>query len=120
MAIARQTHLQVVHYIKGEVDYSDSTVTIGAVPKNAVIIGTEVLVTTAFNGTAPSLTVGNSATADAYVAAGDVTETATGLTSVAKGEKVSADTDVIATFTQAGDTTAGAATVIVRYVPDNG
>ena len=117
---ARKYHQSMVHYIRADITYSDATVTIGKLPSGAVITGTKVLITTAFDGTSPSLTVGDGSTADKYVAAGDVTETSTGLTSVSKGEKLSADTSVVATFNQPADTTAGAATIIVEYAPDNG
>ena len=115
---ARKYHQSMVHYITGTIGVGDSSVTIGKVPSGATIIGTAVNVTTAFNGTTDAVTVGNSTTSDAYVAAGDVTETAAGLYMTHKGEKLSADTSVIASYS--GDATAGSCDVIVMYAPDNG
>lgn len=123
---ARQYHQQMTHYLRGAVAYntvaSGETVSLGTIPSGAVITSVDVLVETAFNaGTTNVLIVGNASDDDAYLAAGDVDETATGLTRYStKGAKVSADTEILAEYTQSGTAaSAGAATIIVHYVPDN-
>ena len=120
---AREYHQSMVHYLRKTVDYEDTDsagVKVGTLPSGAVMLSVDVMVTTAFAGTSPDLTVGVSGDLDKYLASGDVTETSTGLTSVTdKCEKVSADTEVRAAV-GGSSLTAGEAVVIVRYAADNG
>jgi len=117
---ARLYHQSMVHYLRKTVNYNDSGVasgvSMGTIPSGSVVIGVDVLVETAFS--ADGVHVGVSGTPDKYVAAGDVTETSTGFTSVtANNDKVSADTEILVTV--AGTQSAGKATVIFRYAPDH-
>ncbi|MCA6114249.1 hypothetical protein J6524_04805 [Bradyrhizobium sp. WSM 1738] len=127
---ARQYREQQVHYLRFLVNYNDAGIAAGVkkqtLPKGAIIVGTDVHNATAFNaGTTNVLTVGGGTNFNEIVAAGDVDETATGLTQNIKPTStflgpLAADTDVYVKYTQTGTAaTAGKATVIVKYVVDN-
>lgn len=118
----------VVQCIRKDIAYTVTSGTqykIGNVPKGAVVIGTTVGITTAFNaGTTNVLIVGTSGDDDALVAAAGVDETAVAVTRVAPATlagavAASADTDIYVKFTQSGTAaSAGAAWVVVEYVLD--
>lgn len=98
-----------------------SGVSIGAVPSGAIITAVEVLVTTVFNAaTTNVLVVGTAATADLYLAAADMSETALGLTRYSgKAALLAANTEIFVKFTETGTAaTTGAAVVMVHYVLD--
>lgn len=128
---ARQNSVQAVHYLRFAVTYSDSGISTGVakqtLPAGAVIIGTDVFVTTTFNAaTTNVLTVGtNGTTANNMIASGDVDETTAALTQNVKPTStalgpITADAPVYVKYTQTGTAaTQGAATVVVKYVPNN-
>jgi hypothetical protein len=128
---ARRSSLQMVHYLRFDVNYNDTSISTGVpkqtLPAGAIITSTSVLVTTTFNAqTTNVLTVGtNGTTANNMVASGDVDETTAALTNAIKPTsaalgKLAADVPVYVKFTQTGTAaTQGAATVIVHYVPNN-
>jgi hypothetical protein len=99
-----------------------SAVSIGTLPVNAQIIDINIDVTTAFDaGTTNTVTVGNTGTAAAYVAATSVGSTGrarvatTGVYSAWAGTG-SAELDATVTFSQTGTAaTAGAARVTIVY-----
>lgn len=128
---ARQAIAEVVQTIRFDVTYSDSGIATGVskqtLPAGAIIVGTDVLVSTTFNATTTNvLTVGtNGTTADNIIASGDVDETTAGLTKsvsptgTALG-KLASDLPVYVKYTQTGTAaTQGAATVIVKFVANN-
>jgi len=118
----------IVHALRKDVAYTVTSGTqykIGTLPKGAVVIGTTVGVTTAFNaGSTNVLIVGTSGDDDALVASGGVDETAVAVTRVAPATLAgnlasAADTDLYVKYTQSGTAgSAGAAWVVVEYVLD--
>jgi hypothetical protein len=118
-----------VHFLVAHVDYNDtgisSGIRVGTLPAGCIIVGTDVLITTAFNaGTTNVLTAGgNSSSFNDIVASGDVDETATGLTQNIKPTgsslgRLAADRDVYVMYAQTGTAaSAGSADVIVKYIP---
>lgn len=128
---ARQYHQQMVHYCRKAVNYNDSGIAsgvkFGTIPAGAIIIGTDVHVTTVFNAATTNVLTagGNSATWTDIVAAGDVNEAATGLTKDISptGSSlgvIAADRDIYAQYAQTGTAaTTGLAQIIVKYVPNN-
>lgn len=103
--------------LTGTISYTDSTVQLGTVPANAVVLGVIVDIDTAFNdATNNILTVGTAADDDLYLAAGDVDETVAGGTAVwSKSGAVSTDTAIFAKYASGGAASAGAARVTVLY-----
>lgn len=131
MSLGRKNSSQQVGYLRFKVNYNDAGIAAGAgkqwLPKGAIIVGTDMLVTTAFNaGTTNVLTVGSAAGSNAdIVSAAAENEAATGLTqNIAPSGNMlaplTADTQVFAQYTQTGTAaTAGAAYVIIKYICDN-
>lgn len=128
---ARQNIDQEVHYLRFAVNHNDSGIAAGVgkqwLPAGAIIVGTDVVIDTPFNaGTTNVLTVGTDAPNDAnIVAAGDVDETAAGLTQNVKPTgaalgALAAAAQVFAKYAQTGATaTAGRAYVVIKYIPNN-
>lgn len=128
---ARRNALQLVHYLRMEITYSDSGIASAVgkqwLPAGAVIIGTDVFINTTFNAqTTNVLTIGtNGTTANNMVASGDVDETTLALTQNIKPTgtalvPLAADVQVWAKYTQTGTAaTAGDATIVVKYIPNN-
>lgn len=128
MAKGRQLALQVVHYLRKTVNYSDgasAVVTVGTLPAGAIVIGGGVHVATVFNaGTNNNIDIGIAADPDGF-------NTLTAMTS--RGFKVldelatsddlgpmAADTDVIATLGLSGTAaTTGSAQVIIMFTVNN-
>jgi hypothetical protein len=131
VGIARQLHTQQVHYIRFTVNYNDTGISSGVVkgtlPAGAQIIGILAKITTAFNAaTTNVLTVGTTSTATQLVAAADVDETAVAVTQIAPSaawgtaSQPATDTDVYVKYAQTGTAaTAGAATFVISYAPNN-
>jgi hypothetical protein len=127
MSTARKMAAQLVHYLRFTVNFNDPGIGAGAkkqtLPAGAVIIGTDVMTTVAFNGATPALTVGTEAGTFAnIVGAGAAVEVA-GLVqnippSGAALGPLAADAQVGVLFAGAGATT-GKAIVIIKYVVDN-
>lgn len=119
------THSWVPHVLRKSVAYNTTDiatgVSMGKIPNGALITAVKVLIETVFNAaTTNVLTVGKLGTLNAYLQAGDVDETAAAFTVVtARAAKLSAETEILVTYTQSGTAaTTGAATVIVEYVLD--
>jgi hypothetical protein len=129
--VARQFHTQQVHYIRKGIVFGDNGVAkvIGTIPAGSQILNTisGVFVTTAFNaGTSNVLDIGTTANDDLYgtdIALGtkafvalDEAATATDVNTW----YVAADTTFTCTPALAGTAaTAGAAEVVIAYLPDN-
>jgi hypothetical protein len=128
---ARKSASQLIHYLRFAVNYNDTGISSGVgkqyLPAGAIIVGTDVYISAAFNaGTTNVLTVGTNTTTDNnIIASGDVDETATGLTQNVKPTgtalgPLSADAQVFAKFAQTGTAaSAGKAYVVIKYIPDN-
>lgn len=124
---ARQSHSQVVHYVRRTVNWNDpgiaSGVVLGVLPAGAVIIDAQVVVTTAFNaGTTNNLLVGTTAGGNDVIATADSAAGTTGLKRLAAATigvnaVRAADTTLFVAYTQTGTAaSAGRATVCVEYV----
>jgi hypothetical protein len=127
---ARQFDWQATHYLRKKVNYNDANigaadkVKVGMLPAGAIIVGVYVRIETAFNaGTTNVLTVGTNAGADNNIVnAADVDETTVATTEVTRGLglTIASDTTVYVLYTQTGTAaTAGVATIIVEYIPNN-
>jgi hypothetical protein len=128
---ARQNRTQETHYLRFAVNYNDQGLAAGVgkqwLPKGAIIVGSSVYVGTAFNAATTNIvTVGiNSAAYDNIVAAGDADESAVALTNGIKPTgtalgPLAADSQVFVKYAQTGTAaTAGAAVVMIQYIPNN-
>lgn len=118
----RLTGEKVVKAVTGVISFNVAdpfTVSLGIIPKGAIIVATRVAVITVFNaGTTNVLVVGTAGTADELAAAGDVNEAAAGLTTLAKDiAALAADTEYLAKYTQTGGAaTTGKARVTIEYL----
>lgn len=134
MSTARRLTTQQVSYLRFKVNYNDTGIATGAgngkqtLPKGAIVTGTDVYVSAAFNaGTTNVFEVGSATgtTNNADLVGSSFNEAATGLTqniapTGAMLGPLAADTQVFAVYTQTGTAaTAGAAYVIIKYVIDN-
>jgi hypothetical protein len=118
---------QVVNTLKKTVNYNDAGISSGVAFDNSLPLGAfislcMVEIVTAFNaGSTNALTVGtNSSSYNDIVAAGDVDETATGVTAVGRGWGrslcASAEKVVKAMYAQTGGAaTTGEAVVLIEY-----
>jgi hypothetical protein len=126
---AREYPMQMVHYLRRTVTYATSSIStgvkLGTLPKGGKILQDNVIVETAFNGSSGTLTVGtNSTSFDNIHSSLTQTQMAATVNYVATACGVltfTQDTDVYIKFTAGATTapTAGQATVILRYVPNN-
>ena len=116
-------HLDVLHYLRGTVTYSDAGISsgkkVGTLPNGALIHNTNVFVETAFNAaTTNVLTLGtNSSSYNDIVASGGVDETsATGQNVPGATAPLTADKDVFVRYTQTGTAaTTGKAHFTIAY-----
>ncbi|NKE69894.1 hypothetical protein [Candidatus Manganitrophus noduliformans] len=113
---------KVVKAVTGEINFNVASpfdVSLGVIPKGAIIIETIVNVITVFNaGTTNVLVVGKAGTANELVAEGDVNEASATLQRVAKNiAALAADTEYLANYTQTGGAaTTGKARVTIVYL----
>lgn len=118
-----------VNYCRASIAYNTlnigtaGRVPLGTLPAGSIIVDMMVKVSTAFNAaTTNELTVGTAADASAILGSTDIDEldVDTTATFVAKGYKVTVDTPLFIKYAQTGTAaTAGAATIILMFVPDN-
>jgi hypothetical protein len=128
MGQARQNAAQLVHYLRFKVNFGDAASGVAVakqrLPKGAIPLRATVLKTTAWNSaTSAALSVGFAGGAgNELVNAADV-KTATGAASGAlSGTALAplvAETQVQASVAFVGAPTAGAAYVLIEYIPDN-
>lgn len=127
---ARQLHTQQTHYLRARVRFNSAGIATGIVmgqlPIGALIRSVTIAIETAFNAaTTNVLTVGLSSettTFDDLVAAASVNEGAVGITTVnnAAVQPLASVQNVVVQYTQTGTAaTAGVATILVEYAPDN-
>lgn len=123
---ARIHHFQLVHFFRKRVNYNDAGISagvrIGTIPAGAQIVGAHVRVLTAFNAaTTNVLAVGTTGTGADIITSAESASTAAGWKSGATAQTVTfaADTDLYVSYTQTGTAaTAGAADIIITYVPN--
>jgi hypothetical protein len=125
MAIpARVSGSQSIQYLRAPIAFGDGVggiVQVGTIPAKSIVLRTYVVITTAFNGTTNTISIGTVASNASY-GTGISTATAgviTGGTALATATTVNptADTSVIATHATTVAATAGAGYVIVEYLP---
>lgn len=122
MGIARQTHMQNVHYFRKRVNYNDvgigTGVVFGTLPAGAMIVSQNVRVSTAFNAaTTNALNVGTAAGGTQLftdaATAGARSPTIANLT-------FATDTDLYVQYAQTGTAaTAGVADIVIGFAPNN-
>lgn len=127
----RQTQNQQVHYYRFVVNWNDTGIATGVkkgtLPAGSVVIGTDAMVTTAFNaGTNNFVSVGQITTATEIAAAASVAGASAGFKSNIVPNAapflvdLAADTDIYAIYVQSGTAaTAGRAVIVVKYIPNN-
>jgi len=121
----RQTHLQVVHFLRKTISFADgqsAVITIGKLPAGAVVIGamSGIAVTTVFNDATNKLVkVGVTGSDALWDASASVATAGFVPFDAAASHLVAADIDVILTHMRTGTAaSAGSAEVIVAYCPD--
>lgn len=119
---ARLIQTQQVHFIRKGITFADhgKTINIGAVPAGSVIHKpmTGVFVNTVFNGTAPqNVGIGTSASTSLFGSALTLSATTFVPAAQAVDNQVYADT-YIACVVNCTAATAGAAEIVVCYIPD--
>lgn len=122
----REYPQQMVHYFRRNVAYNTSGIgsgiTLGILPIGAQILQCLTIVKTAFNGSAPALTVGTNSTSFNNIKAdGGETTTNAVIGTAASFLSFTRDTEVKVKFANGATTaaSAGAATVVLSYVPNN-
>ncbi|TGD94060.1 hypothetical protein [Methylobacterium nonmethylotrophicum] len=119
---AREYREQELHYVRKTVSFSDAAFTMPAsLPAGALITRTLILVETAFTGgTSPSLTLGTTVGGTDLVAAADSVAGTAGAkrpdTASVKG-RLAVDTPIYGAVN--GGPTAGVATIVFEYAPNN-
>lgn len=118
---ARLIHTQQIHFLrKGFVFGAAGVVDVGCIPANSVIIKpmSGVFVSTVFNGTAPqTVGIGTTANTSLFGSALALSAQAYVVTAQTSDFQVYGDTNIQAIIS-ASAATAGAATIIVAYVPN--
>jgi hypothetical protein len=126
MSTARQHHYQFPHYLRKSISYTDedTAVTLGPdIPAGSLILKalSGVSVSTAFNaGTLNQIDIGTSADPNLYGTLLALAATDFVPLDEAVSYLVTQDTTMTATVTLTGTAaTAGAAEVVIAYIPDN-
>ena len=128
MGLARQNALQLVHYLRFKVNFGDAASGVAqlkqALPKGALVLRANVYKTTAWNSaTSAALSIGLAGGTGAEIVSAADVKTATGVVAgvLAAGAllPLAAETRVQAAVAFVGAPTAGAAYVVIEYVPDN-
>lgn len=107
----------IVRTQRKTIDFNDSdgAINIGdLIPANAIIVSTSVSVTQAFNGTNPSLEVGDSTDSDRHMAPNEICLETVGLYTTKNYHLYGANTQVIATLSK-GASTQGQASLLVEF-----
>lgn len=123
-ATARQYHYQGVHFLRKTLSYTteNTQVEVGTLPAGAQILKpmSGVSITTIFNDSGTdTIDIGTSTTADLYATALAATALDFVPLDEAVSNLVSSDTTIYARYNgQNNDASAGAAEVIIAYIPD--
>jgi hypothetical protein len=125
---ARQLPFQAVHYLRRTITFANTGASkLGTLPAGAQIMQNNVIVKTAWNGSAATLTVGTNATSYNNIQAGmtqtQMAATVNYVSSTSKlvGLTFANDVDVYINVANGATTapSAGVALVIMSYVPNN-
>lgn len=127
MSTARKSAAQLVHYLRFKVNFNDAGSAVAVkkqtLPAGAIVLRAGVYKATAWNSaTSAALSVGLvGGTGNEIVNANDVKAAgrADGVLSAGALAPLAADTQVQASVAFVGAPTAGAAYVVIEYVPDN-
>jgi hypothetical protein len=122
---ARIMSVNCIHGIRGVLNFDSPAagVELGTIPAGSFVKSVTAHVITAFNaGTTNTVDVGTTADPDGFAATAGVLPAATGvklnLTGAQSGDTLTADTVVIAKYTQAGTAaTAGKVQILVEFYP---
>ena len=93
-----------------------ASIDFGAVPAGSIVIPRLVSVLTAFDGSSPTIKVGDAGDDDRLIVVGDADLTATGITSIDRPHHYAAETVITATYA-ADSSTAGAASIVLEVIP---
>lgn len=122
---ARQYSYQMVHYLRKDFTYADTTFNIGTLPAGAIVIGAGVIVSTAFNAAGNDvLDIGTSSDGDGFATDLDLSTIGNIVwdelaTSNDLGP-YTADTVITGEYAYTSTApTAGAGSVYVLFIPDN-
>ncbi len=123
----RVYHTQQIHYLRKTVNYNDAGIAggviMGTLPAGAQIVDIVVNVKTAFNAaTTNNLLLGTSAAGNQIATTTDTAAGTAGFKRATTGGALTlaADTDVFVAYTQTGTAaSAGVATIVIAYAPDN-
>ncbi len=123
MASGQNYHQNMVHYLQKEITFADngSTVTIGTLPANSVVLRGGVAVTVAFDGdTTNTLDIGTTGDTDGFatdLALGTIGNIVADEMATSNDALISAETDVVGVVVSTASATAGTAYVWIEYVP---
>jgi hypothetical protein len=130
IGIARQYHMQQVHFLRKMVNFNDAGISAGAlvgtVPAGSIIVDVKVQVATVFNAaTTNVLTVGTTGTGTDLMTSAEAIagtqgqKTAAAYKATTASNPVAADQDVFVAYSQTGTAaTTGVAYVLVQYIPN--
>lgn len=123
-SVARELSFQAVHYLRKDFTFADAgdTLTVGTIPAGSLILkpASGVMVTVAFNGGGTDLLdIGKSGSAEFFASDLDLSSAGFVTVDVNTDLKVSVDTTIIATYTDAnGDSSAGTGYIVIAYCPN--
>lgn len=109
--VADRSNLIAVPFAWGDA----SPVTIGTVPAGGRVVRIELLITTAFNGTSPSITIGDAGDADRLLAADQNLPSQVATYEVHPGHLYASSTPILLTITPGGGASAGAGTILLYF-----
>ncbi len=95
---------------------TSASIDFGAVPAGAIVIPKLVSVTTAFDGSAPTIKVGDNGNDDRLIITGDADLTSTGITAIDRPHHYTSETVITGTYA-ADSSAAGAASVVLEVIP---
>lgn len=122
---AREYHTQQTHYLRKNIDYTDTaTVTVGKLPAGAIVVGAGVVVSTAWNsGTSDVLDIGTSGDGDGFatdLALGTIGNIVWDELATSNDLYSASEVTITAAVTSVGTTaTAGAGHIYVQFIPNN-
>lgn len=124
---ARELAFQAVHYLRRTVTFAnaDGNYSLGTIPSGAQLLANLTAIKTAFNGSGVALSIGTNATdynnLDAFTTGASASTTVANVVATAAMLSFTQDTEVFIKIAAGATTapTAGSATVVLTYVPDN-
>lgn len=121
---ARKFTTQQMHYLRADISFEQNGGIVGVLPGGALLVRGTVYTHTGFNDTtADDIDIGTVASDDKFADAIDMNSAGTtAFDSLTIGDMLlSVDTTVIWSYTSAAtaDGTAGSATIVIEFIPDN-